>query len=46
MPENAWMCICKQDSEYTLGPKYAKDSEYGRVLNMQALPEYGRILNI
>ena len=24
MPEYAWMCLYKQDSEYALGPKYAK----------------------
>ena len=42
MPENAWMCLQKHDSEYALGPKYTKcliwqSSEYGRVLNMQTL---------
>ena len=40
------MCLYKQDFEYAWGPKYAKSSEYGRVLNMLALhsvlnmPEY------
>ena len=34
MSEYAWMCLNKWDSEYASGPKY---SEYGRVLNMQAL---------
>ena len=24
MSEYAWMCLYKQDSEYALGPKYAK----------------------
>ena len=24
MPEYAWMCLDKQDSEYASGPKYAK----------------------
>ena len=24
MPEYAWMCLNKQDSEYSSGPKYAK----------------------
>ena len=24
MPEYAWMCLYKQDSEYASGPKYAK----------------------
>ena len=28
MLEYAWMCLCKQDSEYAMGPKYAK------ILNM------------
>ena len=28
IPEYAWICPYKQDSEYTLGPKYAK------ILNM------------
>ena len=23
MPEYAWICLNKQDSEYALGPKYA-----------------------
>ena len=51
IPEYAWMGLYKQDSEYALGPKYAKfwiwqSSEYGWVLNMRALhsvlnmPEY------
>ena len=46
MLEYTCICLNKQDSEYALGPKYAKISEYGRVLNMRALhsvlnmPEY------
>ena len=28
------MCLYKQDSEYASSPKYAKNSEYGKVLNM------------
>ena len=31
MPEYGWMCLDKQDSEYALGPKYAK------ILNMASL---------
>ena len=42
MPENAWMCPYKQDSEYALGINMQilwiwQSSEYGRVLNMRAL---------
>ena len=42
MPEYAWMCLDKQDSEYALGPKYAKILNIGKfwiwqVLNMGAL---------
>ena len=44
MPEYAWMYLNKQDSEYALGPKYAKilnmakfwiwqDSQYASVLH-------------
>ena len=48
MPEYVWMCLYKQDSKYTSGPKYPKsqNSEHGRDFNMQALhgvlsmPEY------
>ena len=51
MPEYAWMCLNKQDSEYNYGSKYPKilnmaNFESGRVLNMRALhsvlntPEY------
>ena len=36
MPEYAWMYLNKQDSEYSAGPGYAKNSEHGRVLNVQA----------
>ena len=44
MPEDAWMCLLKQDTEYALGPKIPtpkfwiwQSSENGRVLNMRAL---------
>ena len=44
MPENAWMCLPKQDTEYALGLKIPmpifwiwQGSENGRVLNMRAL---------
>ena len=42
MPEYAWMSLDKQDSEYALGPKYAKILNIGKfwiwqVLNMGAL---------
>ena len=49
MPEYAWMCLYKQDSEYALGPKYAKIlnmtgfsicEAFHSVLNM---PEYALI---
>ena len=50
MPEYAWMCLYKQDSEYDSGPKYTKTmnmtnywkwqgSQYGSVQR----PKYARI---
>ena len=35
MPEYAWMCLNKQDSEYPSGPKYEQTSKYDKVLNME-----------
>ena len=51
IPEYAWICPYNQDSEYTLGPNYAKilnmakfwiwqSSEYGRVLYMRVLHSF------
>ena len=40
MSEYVWVCLYKQDSEYSSGPKYAKILnmlKYGRVLNMGAI---------
>ena len=35
MPEYAWMCIYKQDSEYASGPKYVKLLNMAKPLILQ-----------
>ena len=35
MPEYAWMCLNKMDSEYALGPKYAKSLDMAKFWTWQ-----------
>ena len=56
MSEYAWMCIFKQNSEYALGPKYAKILNMAKFWICQNMPwqsseyvlgsKYARILNM
>ena len=40
MPDDAWICLNKQDSEYTSGPTYAEIVKYAKILDVVGVSIY------